>query len=136
MKEDGKDKTWKDRTGRKYQSYGVEHKLDKTKLTNPEEKFACKLSSSGKLKWWYKNRDSGRDNFAITYKDEYKELREFFIDFIVKFSNGKIGLFDTKSGITLTSEETKAKATSLADYIKTENTSRKTNEKLIGGIVK
>ena len=31
MKEDGKDKTWKDRTGRKYQSYGVEHKLDKAK---------------------------------------------------------------------------------------------------------
>ena len=37
MKEDGKDKTWKDRTGRKYQSYGVEHKLDKAKSEEHEK---------------------------------------------------------------------------------------------------
>ena len=29
MKEDGKDKTWKDKTGRKYQSYGVEQRLER-----------------------------------------------------------------------------------------------------------
>ena len=32
MKEDGKDKTWKDKTGRKYQSYGVEQRLEREEL--------------------------------------------------------------------------------------------------------
>ena len=111
-------------------------KVDKAKLSStPEEKFAYKLSTSTKVKWWYKNGDNGRDNFAVPYKDENGKLREFFIDFIVKFSDGKIGLFDTKSGDTLTSERTKAKAKALAGYIKKENSSRKKKEQLIGGIV-
>ena len=37
MKEDGKDKTWKDKTGRKYQSYGVEQRLDRSELEKDEE---------------------------------------------------------------------------------------------------
>ena len=37
MKEDGKDKTWKDKTGRKYQSYGVEQRLERTQLEKDEE---------------------------------------------------------------------------------------------------
>tara|TARA_Y100001949_G_scaffold153611_1_gene140669 strand:- start:3 stop:926 length:924 start_codon:yes stop_codon:yes gene_type:complete len=37
MKEDGKDKTWKDKTGRKYQSYGVEQRLEHSELEKDEE---------------------------------------------------------------------------------------------------
>jgi len=37
MKEDGKDKTWKDKTGRKYQSYGVEQRLERVELEKDEE---------------------------------------------------------------------------------------------------
>ena len=37
MKEDGKDKTWKDKTGRKYQSYGVEQRLEREESDNDEE---------------------------------------------------------------------------------------------------
>ena len=40
MKEDGKDKTWKDKTGRKYQSYGVEHRLEREELKEEEEERA------------------------------------------------------------------------------------------------
>ena len=36
MKEDGKDKTWKDKTGRKYQSYGVEQRLEREELKEEE----------------------------------------------------------------------------------------------------
>jgi len=36
MKEDGKDKTWKDKTGRKYQSYGVEQRLEREELEKDE----------------------------------------------------------------------------------------------------
>jgi tetratricopeptide (TPR) repeat protein len=37
MKEDNKDKTWKDKTGRKYQSYGVEQRLEQEQLEKGEE---------------------------------------------------------------------------------------------------
>ena len=37
MKEDGKDKTWKDKTGRKYQSYGVEQRLERPESEKGEE---------------------------------------------------------------------------------------------------
>jgi len=37
MKEDGKDKTWKDKTGRKYQSYGVEQRLEREESEKDEE---------------------------------------------------------------------------------------------------
>ena len=37
MKEDGKDKTWKDKTGRKYQSYGVEQRLERPESERDEE---------------------------------------------------------------------------------------------------
>ena len=37
MKEDGKDKTWKDKTGRKYQSYGIEQRLERVELEKDEE---------------------------------------------------------------------------------------------------
>ena len=40
MKEDGKDKTWKDKTGRKYQSYGVEQRLEREELKEEEEEHA------------------------------------------------------------------------------------------------
>ena len=37
MKEDGKDQTWKDKTGRKYQSYGVEQRLERAQLEKGED---------------------------------------------------------------------------------------------------
>ncbi len=39
MKEDNKDKTWKDRTGRKYQSYGAEQRLERAKPEESEEEL-------------------------------------------------------------------------------------------------
>ena len=39
MKEDNKDKTWKDKTGRKYQSYGVEQRLAQEQLEKGEEEM-------------------------------------------------------------------------------------------------
>lgn len=37
MKEDGKDQTWKDKTGRKYQSYGAEQRLERAQLEKGED---------------------------------------------------------------------------------------------------
>ena len=37
MQEDNKDKTWKDKTGRKYQSYGVDQRLEQERIKEQEE---------------------------------------------------------------------------------------------------
>jgi len=51
-------------------------------------------------------------------------------DWIVQYKNGKVGLFDTKSGIT--AETAKNKAERLSKYIQNQNLAGKN---LIGGIV-
>jgi len=40
MKEDNKDQTWKDKTGRKYQSYGVEQRLEREQSEKEEKEAA------------------------------------------------------------------------------------------------
>ena len=67
--------------------------------------------------------------FAVPY-DDNGTPRTFYPDFIIKFKGGKIGLFDTKSG--LTAEVAKPKANALQKYIKEENSKGK---KLFGGII-
>ncbi|HCK65815.1 MAG TPA: hypothetical protein DHW49_06090, partial [Anaerolineae bacterium] len=69
-------------------------------------------------------------SLAVKYTDKDGVLKPFFVDWIVKFKDGKIGLFDTKEGIT--AETAKYKAEGLAAYIKEEN---KKGKKLFGGIV-
>jgi type III restriction enzyme len=86
-------------------------------------------SKTGDIEWWYKNGDNDAKHFAIPYDDK-GTMRSFYIDWIVKYKNGKIGLFDTKSGIT--AETAKAKAEGLHKYIKEQNTKGKN---LFGGIV-
>jgi len=67
--------------------------------------------------------------FAVPYKKNDLEL-PFYVDWIVKYKDGRIGLFDTKAGIT--TETAKEKAEGLAKYINEEN---KKGKKLFGGIV-
>ncbi|MEM4366508.1 MAG: hypothetical protein QW035_00010 [Candidatus Anstonellales archaeon] len=59
-----------------------------------------------------------------------KILKIFYVDFIVKFKDGSIGLFDAKSGIT--AKDAKEKAEALQKYIKEQN---KKGKKLVGGII-
>lgn len=100
-----------------------------TKKSEPEEIFMTLLDSSNKVEWWYKNRESVGKYFAIPYKEDGKEWA-FYVDFIVKFKDGSIGLFDTKSGMT--AKEAGARAEALQKYIKDQN---KKGKKLVGGVV-
>jgi type III restriction enzyme len=98
--------------------------------STPEKRFIEYLESKEKeIEWWFKNGDNGGNYFAVPYKKNELEL-PFYVDWIVKYKNGKIGLFDTKAGIT--AETAKEKAEGLAKYIKEEN---KKGKKLFGGIV-
>lgn len=93
-----------------------------------------KFNDSKKVKWWFKSKVNERKYFAVLWKDSIKEDRAFYLDYIVQFNDDTVGLFDTKSGLTLNTPETKLKAEALAEYIKNENKKRMT-KKLIGGIV-
>lgn len=99
------------------------------KPSEPERLFIELLEESDKVKWWFKNGETEIKYFAVLYKDETGMERGFYVDFIVQFNDGSIGLFDTKSGMT--AKDAKARAEGLAKYIKSEN---KKGKKLWGGI--
>lgn len=82
-----------------------------------------------KIEWWFKNRDYGWEYFAIKYyNSREKAFRLFYPDWIIRFKNGMIGIFDTKSGDTALPEKTKDKAKYLSLKIK------ELGDNFIGGI--
>lgn len=93
-----------------------------------EKAFIEFLEKSENVEWWFKNGDRDRTFFAVLYDNG--EQKPFYVDFIVKLKNGRIGLFDTKAGIT--QKVAGAKIDGLNKYIKIEN---KKSKKLLGGIV-
>jgi len=101
------------------------------KPSEPEQKFMEWLSDpNNKVKWWFKNGEKEIKYFAVLYEDESGKERGFYVDFIVMFKNGTIGLFDTKSGIT--TKDAGPRAEGLQRYIASEN---KKGKKLWGGIL-
>ena len=70
----------------------------------------------GAIEWWFKNGDHGESYFAIKYFNTTSQKDAlFYPDWIIKFRDGKIGIFDTKSGMTASTE---GRAESLAKKIK------------------
>ncbi len=84
------------------------------------------------IEWWYKNGDNGKEHFAIPYNNLQDELRLFYVDFVVKFKSGSIGLFDTKT--KRSDADAPKKHNALIAYMETENQT-KTNDKLFGGVL-
>jgi type III restriction enzyme len=99
--------------------------------SQPEIEFAAFLNGTlNGIEWFYRNGESDATAFAIPYSNSQGEETLFYLDWIVKFADGHIGLFDTKSGIT--AETAKTRAEGLAAYIKSENEKGKN---LFGGII-
>lgn len=98
--------------------------------SKPEKEFITLLENSKEVVWWFKNCEGEKKYFAVLYKDENNKSRGFYVDFIFKLKNGKIGMFDTKEGIT--ARVAKLKAEALAKYIVEQN---KKVKKLVGGIL-
>ena len=95
---------------------------------NNEKKFMDFLDVNDKVEWWWHNRNSGDSGFAVKYVKN-GQGEKFLPDFIVKFVNGTVGLFDTKGGWTA---EDKEKPKGLYEYIQQYSTDK---DKIIGGIV-
>lgn len=94
----------------------------------PEAAFIDFLEKSDKVDWWFKNGDRDSIFFAVPYDNG--EKKPFYVDFIVKLKDRRIGLFDTKAG--LTKQVAGPKIDGLYKYIQSEN---KKDKKLFGGIV-
>lgn len=66
--------------------------------SRPERDFVRFLEEQSEyIVWWYKNGDSGREHFSISYADTNGVLRLFFADFIVMLKSGCLCVFDTKT---------------------------------------
>jgi len=93
-----------------------------------EADFIKFLDKSENVEWWFKNGDRDATFFAIPYDNG--EKKPFYVDFIMKLKDGRIGLFDTKAGFTR--QVAGPKIDGLYKYIQSEN---KKGKKLFGGIV-
>jgi type III restriction enzyme len=99
-------------------------------LSNPEKIFIDSLDNSKKINWWFKNGYNEPKYFAVPYVDEYGMDRGFYVDFIISFKDGQIGLFDTKSGTS--AQNAGPRSNGLQKYIKSEN---KKGKHIVGGIL-
>jgi type III restriction enzyme len=98
------------------------------KPSEPERLFVELLENSKKVRWWFKNGETEIKYFAVLRKDE----GAFYPDFIIQFEDGRVGIFDTKSGRTAEEGDAGPRAEGLQKYIRDQN---KKGKKLWGGIV-
>lgn len=97
-----------------------------------EKGFLSYLNNSNQVEWFWENgADLMQINFGIRYNNG---LSTFQPDFLVKFKNGSVGIFDTKP-IGHNVEDTRAKAEALWEYISDKGINRGNLPKVIGGIV-
>lgn len=108
-----------------------------TKRSDPEKYFEEMLERSESVVWWYKNGEDKDRYFAIPYEATDEEtnvvtMRGFYADFIVRFTDGRIGIYDTKADMTVTDKKTYAKSDALQAYIAEQNAN---GQHLTGGIL-
>lgn len=115
------------------ESHALEPFFESNPVSAPEKTFKeFLMTQENDFEWWYKNGDNGKEHFSVDYINAQKELRLFFVDFVIKFKNGKIGLFDTKT--KRSDLEAPNKHNALLDYIDREN-EQNINRTFIGGIL-
>ena len=105
--------------------------------SEPERYFEHLLEDSGSVDWWYKNGESQQQYFAVSYQTVDEETRltkmaNFYPDYIVRYTNGSVGIYDTKAGRTITEQPTHDKSDALQAYIAEQN---ETDTKITGGIL-
>ena len=97
-----------------------------------EKDFLNYLDMQEHVRWYWENgSELMRINFGISYNNG---MNTFQPDFIVKFADGTVGIFDTKA-IDQRIENTKEKQEALFNYLYDMNLNRGYAPKVIGGIV-
>jgi type III restriction enzyme len=115
------------------ESHAMEPFFEYNSASNPEKAFKeLLITNEEHISWWYKNGDNGREHFSVPYEDKDKLLRLFYVDFVIKFKSGKIGLFDTKT--KRSDPEAPNKHNALLEYMEKQNIEN-SERQLIGGII-
>ncbi|MEX2006837.1 MAG: DEAD/DEAH box helicase family protein [Candidatus Saccharimonadales bacterium] len=105
--------------------------------SEPERYLERMLENGDKVEWWYKNGEAQQQYFALSYQTVDEEtkltkLANFYPDYIVRYIDGGIGIYDTKAGRTVTEQPTHDKSDALQAYMAEQN---KNGAKLMGGIL-
>ena len=82
-------------------------------------------SKKDQIKWWWQNGD---EHMALNFGIKYNSKSTFQPDFLVFFSNGRLGVFDTKAS-GYKEDDNKLKAEFLQKYIKEER------KNIFGGLI-
>lgn len=72
--------------------------------------------ASTAVDWWCHNGTNRKECFGIEYHLA-DGPHTFYPDFVVRFTDGTIGIYDTKSGFTQDGDEAKAKSDALVGYV-------------------
>ena len=101
------------------------------KASEVEKNFSNFLDSKkNEIIWWFKNGNRDGTFFAIPRHNKDNDLVPFYVDWIVYYKDGRIGLFETKGGIT--AETSESRAIGLYEYIRKQT---KEGKNIFGGIV-
>ena len=76
-----------------------------------ERLFERYCENNPKVKYVYKNGDSGQQYLSIVYTTNMGKQRSFYPDYIVQFNNDKIWLIETKGG------ESKGQDKNIDEYV-------------------
>ncbi len=100
--------------------------------SEPEQRFEAFLEENQEyIDWWYKNGESGKQDYAVGYtKATTGERSLFYVDFIIRMKNGQIFLFDTKSQES--DSDAPAKHNALLAYMKNDDNA---HLHLLGGVI-
>ena len=114
-------------------THALEPFYEYNKASTPEKLFKTMLKENPEnIDWWYKNGDHGKEHFAIEYENSHGEKHLFYIDFVIKFKSGLIGLFDTKT--KRSDPEAPFKHNGLIKYMEEENV-KNPDRNFIGGVI-
>jgi len=101
--------------------------------SEPEKEFIEAAKKSADVLWWYRNGSNKETYLGIAYRNSLTDRQDtFYPDFIVKYQDGRIGIYDTKKGMTAQSDDTADKSNALHAYLQ-ENS--KEGKQLVGGII-
>lgn len=98
-----------------------------------EKNFLQYLDTQSAVEWYWENgSELMRINFGISYNHG---MNTFQPDFIIKFKDGSVGIFDTKPNDETNLADTTVKNEALRDYLYDINQNRGYDPKVVGGIV-
>ena len=68
--------------------------IDRSK---PEHNFERRLDNDSSVEWWFKNGINKVEYLGVKYEYPINKIKTFYPDYLVKYIDGTIGVYETKS---------------------------------------